>query len=501
MDSTQQGHGGPLASREARFTRLLPKNTRLYAEGALEDLAQMMIIDDDELKDGADAEENLAVPAGYTYLGQLVDHDLTFDAHSNFGSAANLRTPALDLDCLYGAGPEDQPYLYAPDGVSLLPNEEFAIDLLRWPSGNPTYGVAVIGDKRNDENSIICQLQLVMIKFHNAVVRYFHGIGLTKRELFERARQEVTWTYQRIVLEDYLRRVVNADTYCAFTQQHAKRSEAAYKLYKKSLRTNLPIEFVGAAYRFGHTMVRTGYRLNTETKKLVFDGSKLTVQSLVGFQPLPTSHLIDHWGRFFTPEHQAPKRNEPDPADNNPGVRLQWAYRIDPSLVSPLKNLPPNIGKGSLAALNLKRGNLPEYALATGQDFAAALGIPCLEAANLMVRFKTDKGFSFQSIGTVDARLLAETPLWFYILAEAQVPLLEHWNSLGQRDLTDADFRSGAASQSQLGPVGGRILMEVFNGLIDADERSFRGPAAKDWKPLIGGDISFWNLLKFAELV
>ena len=503
------GHG-LLGTREQRFVRLLPENPRPFDNGKLDALAAMMIIDDDELNDGADAEENLAVPAGYTYLGQFVDHDLTLDTTSNLAApgddASNTRTPTLDLDCLYGSGPADQPYMYASDGATLLPDDARATDLVRLPAGNPEYGRAVIGDKRNDENSIVCQIQLAMIKFHNAVVRQLKAQGVAKDQLFGRARREVTWTYQRVVLEDYLHRVVNNHTYDFFTQRRAEMGNAAYDLYKKPLRTNLPKEFVGAAYRYGHSMVRTGYRLNASTKKMVFNKTDSTLDSLIGFQPLPSTHVIDDWARFFTPDAGIPLKNIPPAVENNPAVRLQWAYKIDTSLVLPLAELPPSIADGaSLAALNLKRGNLPTYAIATGQAFAAALNEPPLGADDLMVKVKNPDGsFNYRSIGDADPRFLTDTPLWFYILAEAQVSTLKYWReqSPPKRDLTDEDFMSGPASRSQLGPVGGRILMEVFNGVVDDDDRSFRNsPAAVGWRPMIGDTITFWHLLRFSGLV
>jgi Animal haem peroxidase len=493
------GHG-VVGKREQGFTRLLPENPKAFDEASLARLAEMMIVTDDELNDGADAEENLAVPAGYTYFGQFVDHDLTLDTTSSFAAptaaASSLRTPALDLDCVYGAGPQDQPYMYDVDGATLLlpPGGR---DLMRQPAG--PRGRAVIGDKRNDENSIVCQIQLA--KFHNAVVAKIRDSGDTG-DLFERARKEVTWTYQRVVLEDYLLRIINTHTYDFFTQRRAALGEGAYDLYTADLRTNLPKEFVGAAYRFGHSMVRRGYRLNNETKRVIFvKGSDSTEDSLVGFQPLPASHLIDDWRRFFTPSFAIPVMNGPEPVENNPAVRLQWAYKIDPSLVDPLAALPPSVAGGaSLAALNLKRGNLPSYALATGQTFAAKLHEKPLGKDELMVRSEGENGSTFKSIGAADQRFLTETPLWFYILAEAQVPVLNYWREVGQRDLNAVDFASGPCSVSQLGPVGGRILMEVFNGIVDADDRSFRSAAPAGWVPIIGNDISFYAILKFIGL-
>ena len=60
----------------------------------------------------ARASRRAAIPAGFTYLGQFIDHDITFDP-TPFGAAprrpaalVNLRTPRLDLDSLYGGGPD-----------------------------------------------------------------------------------------------------------------------------------------------------------------------------------------------------------------------------------------------------------------------------------------------------------------------------------------------------------------------------------------------------------
>src|ERR1700733_620232 len=70
--------------------------------------------------DGPDAEES-GIPALYTYLGQFIDHDITFDPVSQLTKSqdpdglVDFRTPALDLDNVYGRGPGDQPYMY--DGL------------------------------------------------------------------------------------------------------------------------------------------------------------------------------------------------------------------------------------------------------------------------------------------------------------------------------------------------------------------------------------------------
>jgi len=77
----------------------------------------------------------------------------------------DYRTPGFDLDCLYGRGPNDQPYLYERDGVRLalgapLIKPDLAGDL---PDG---YDLP-----RNDENVIIAQLHSIFMRFHNRLRR------------------------------------------------------------------------------------------------------------------------------------------------------------------------------------------------------------------------------------------------------------------------------------------------------------------------------------------
>src|ERR1700688_2036498 len=120
----------------------------------------------DPPKDGNDPEES-GIPALYTYLGQFIDHDITFDPMSSLmqqsdpDALTDFRTPAFDLDNVYGRGPSDQPYLYDNGRTFLLGDkigggsDPNARDLSR-NNANPRR--AIIGDPRNDENSIVSQL-------------------------------------------------------------------------------------------------------------------------------------------------------------------------------------------------------------------------------------------------------------------------------------------------------------------------------------------------------
>jgi hypothetical protein len=562
---SDSGHGS-VGTREQAFTALLNPRDKSYPIDKLAALAEKMKGEVDTVKDGPDPEENLWVPAGYTYFGQFIDHDLTFDNTSSLNPddagkqdrvPTNLRTPRLDLDCLYGDGPAAQPYMYAEDGATLLyggtgqliqsidetgklVQETASWDLLRAPNGR-----AIIGDKRNDENSIVCQIQLSFIKFHNAVVEKLKTQNPktwnVPDDLFKSARNEVRWAYQRLVVEDFLPRIIKEDVLRDL--QYPMNGKREYALYTEDKRANLPREFVAAAYRFGHSGVRTGYRLNGEagepggTRLSIFPSSTDTNQdtdSLLGFDPLPKHHVIDDWSRFFplTPPKEPTEDNCGEVFDEpgNGVVRLQYAYKLDPTLVDPLAVLPravagtsttkeaaaalgkdipirPDPQRPSLALLNLLRGN--SYRLPSGQAVLAVLqerlsptlkgvNITGLEPTQLCTRQpgSQDNFFKFEPI---DPEFANDTPLWFYILAEAQAPLV---TALSTNEFSADELLKAGTNKTQLGWVGGRIVAEVFYGLLDSDSESYVNAAPKDWAPIWTTDtnknVIFANLLKFA---
>src|SRR4051794_15429233 len=172
------------------------------------------VADDDE--NVAKLGSHLRLPAGYTYFGQFVDHDITFDPVSSLtrqndpDGLVDYRTPRFDLDSLYGRGPADQPYLYEPDGLHLTLGRNVSEDIrTQGPDlQRVASGRAIIGDPRNDENLIVSQLQVAFIRFHNAVLDHVgaeHG-DLSKDDVFKLAQQTVRWHYQWVVVHDYLRR-------------------------------------------------------------------------------------------------------------------------------------------------------------------------------------------------------------------------------------------------------------------------------------------------------
>lgn len=168
-----------------------------------------------------DDEENTGIAAGYTYLGQFIDHDITFDPSSLLmqmndpDSLVDFRTPRLDLDSVYGRGPADQPYLYIDGkfrlGKQLLelnkPSPSRDLPRYRDPENPATAARALIGDKRNDENVIVSQLHGIFMRLHNRLMDEPKLKGAT----FDEVQRMVRWHYQYVVLNDFLPRICGAE--------------------------------------------------------------------------------------------------------------------------------------------------------------------------------------------------------------------------------------------------------------------------------------------------
>lgn len=407
------------------FGRLFPDLPALYTHSSLiEALGKPGgLMDGDKTPDSD-------IPAGYTFFAQFVDHDVTLDVQSQLDSdwvqdvdkLANFRSASLDLDCVYGFGPDASPHLYnnAKPGKLLTGTRKNPDDLARAPDGT-----ALIGDPRNDENIFVNQMQNVFIKLHNR----FIDDGLE----FEDAQRECRYHYQYVVLHDLLKRVCDPDTY----------KFAIDKLYRHDFplcygadehgKLAMPVEFSTAAYRFGHSMVRSKYTIKQKTpggserRKVIdlFDEEFLTE----GFTPIPPTIRVD-WS-LLLPIGRA----KPD-----------MSKAIDGKLATELNNLPflspgePNPNKRSLAFRNLLRGR--SLGLPSGQAVAEAFA-DCgyaIEAEKLSLSKRQFPGID--KLSTKDrAALECETPLFFYLLAEG-------------------------GKKNSLGPTGSAILLEVFGGML-----------------------------------
>lgn len=479
-----RGADAPRTSRtfEGRFGRIFRSlRPATHTSEDLEKLAMNMVADLEPGSDKEDAEENSGIASGYTYLGQFIDHDLTFDPVSSLDKVndpealTDFRTPRFDLDCVYGRGPDDQPYLYEDDGIRML--------LGRQLTGNPkdpkaqdvprnSRGRALIGDKRNDENTIVSQLQAGFLRFHNRVAAVMAGAS------FAQIQRAVRWHYQWVVLNDFLPTIAgkkNFDDIFPKGTGNVVENPPDLRFFHPRHEGFIPIEFSAAAYRFGHSMVRPDYRLSQTIPR--FPIFSATGESLVGFREFPANWAID-WSLFF-----------PGVANNskprNPAERVQPAYKIDTSLVNPLGNLPAAVASNpsSLVLRNLRRGLM--MSLPSGQDAARAMGLDPIPDAQLRIGKATEEDAAGNpAITDISASFADNAPLWCYILAEAQQQF--------KKDKTPI----------HLGPVGGRIVAETIVGLLMSDGHSYLSQFPK-WKPfpaftLKDGTFRMAELLKAA---
>lgn len=434
-------------------------------------------------KPAVDVQPDSSIPAIFTYIGQFIDHDITFDTHSgDLGVTANrvpfssrnavlnqlknLRTSLFDLDSVYGSGSKKDSLnsnkfaLASVDPTGPIPvgTNSFgtALDLPRLPP-HPTDETkdraAIIADPRNDENLIISQLQVAFLRAHNALI--------DKGFSFIKAKKTLIQHYQWMVLYDYLPNVVDNAILTS--------TIASNKVYQPQFLNfpayRMPLEFSAAAFRFGHSMIRDTYNWNSvfpaATLQQLFTFTALS-GNLAGLPQLPHNWVAD-WKRMVA----------------GPNIS-NHARRIDTLLAPTLANLPPDPGAGlptpptrhrRLAERNLVRGY--RLRLPTGQAVANHLGMIPLTPAQLKSSVPANQWKALKA-----AKFEKRTPLWFYILAEAA-------------------HRGG----DKLGPVGSTIVAETIVGLVRGSKYSVLSDPT--WKPTLGygGTFQIQDLLRLANVL
>jgi heme peroxidase len=387
--------------------------------------------------------DNLTHTAGTTFMGQFLDHDVTFDATTQLGQPAkpesvpNARSPRFDLDTVYGAGPVASGHLYDGSDPIKLRIESGGLfeDVPRRADGG-----AILGDPRNDANLMVAGLQAAFILFHNRVVDWVRAEGTlhADADVFAAARRLTTWHYQWLIVHEFLPLFIGQplvdDIMTNGPRYFAPAKGQAY----------IPIEFSGAAYRFGHSMVRPSYRANLAGDNgqpffpLLFDPTqdgKADPDDLRGGARARRRFI--GWQTFFDFGDGEIKRNK----------------RIDTKLSTPLFTLPLNAIATHDAPTSLAQRNLLRHltwALPSGQTIARQMDADVLSPADLDELAGLGVGFE------------QHTPLWYYVLKEAEV------------------MEDGL----HLGPVGGRIVGEVFLGLLRADPDSYLA-MLPNWRPTL----------------
>ena len=419
-----------------RFSRVGPRGRELQRALARK-LAKAMVTFDEQPEGD--------VPAGYTYLGQFIDHDLTMDVTDvRLGedvTAAELlqaRSPSLDLDSLYGAGPSDpeSALFYEADGLHLKTGDTLRVGPDREKVGHdlPRVGTggaankrrALIPDKRNDENLIVAQTHLAMIHFHNRVVDKLPA-STPPAQKFRRARKQVTLHYHWLLRHDFLPRIVQKRVLDDVFANGRKLVEPSAS--PTSVPT-MPIEFSVAGFRLGHSMVRTAYDWNRrfpgEAGSLFYMFDFSALGGTLGGNSKLASNWIADWRRMY----DFPGDGHPDLGGPN-GANL--ANRIDTLIADPLKFLPASVfgereediefddPARNLAFRNLVRGSMLK--LASGQQMVEhlnSLGVNVQPLTRNQI-LRGSSGARLSALSNAEKDTLAtRTPLWFYILREAE---------------------------------------------------------------------------------
>jgi Animal haem peroxidase len=444
-----------------RFSRMGPSGVgKQLGEGARKRLGEAMA------RAGGG---NSQIPAGFTYLGQFIDHDLTFDktdvmlgANVTPAQLLQARSPSLDLDSLYGAGPQDpgSAKFYEADGLHLKMGKttgptKNGFDLPRG-AGNTAAKKrkAIIPDPRNDENLAVAQTHLAMIRFHNRVVDTQLG-GVPDAQKFDRAREIVTKHYQWMIRTDYLPRIARKAVVDNVFTGGRKAFEAGAAPTDVP---TMPIEFSIAGFRLGHAMVRANYNWNK-----IFDNGGGTLDLLFTFSATggnlgSDTRLASIWIADFRRLYDFGEANKPNLTV--PASKFNRAMRIDTRIVDPLQHLPPqtvglpnstgfNDRRRNLAFRNLTRAKMVK--LATGQQMQRFLKNKGVTIPRLTKQQIRDGNNGADLSGLTAAQreaVLKNTPLWFYVLREAEL------------------------NGGKLSGVGARIVAETFHRAIEGSTHS-----------------------------
>jgi hypothetical protein len=405
----------------ARYRRLFDRLPPLEVdEEALHALGRADGPCDDTSAEGV-ADSNVA--AGWPFFGQFIAHDITADRspighRTDPSQIRNFRVPRANLEGVYGSGPVGSPYLYDKDDPAKLLLGEGGHDVPR-----NHQGIALLGDQRNDVHLFVSQMQVGFIRTHNRIVDRLRADGMAEADVFEEARRTTTWHYQWVILTEFLPLLVG-------DQLVGELLDGGWTLLRPEEAPYIPFEFADAAYRYGHSQIRDAYRVNRDF------GPVPVFPDLMGFGAVPLERTIDWTLQFDLPGNGAAQRSK----------------KIDGTLTRCLISMPRQVtgeeegsDYSSLANRDLQRGQA--VGLASGEAVAREMGVEPL---------------SPDQIGLAASGWEYETPLWLYVLKEADA-------------LENGD---------RLGPVGGPIVAEVLVGIIESDPESFRS-VDPSWRPTL----------------
>ena len=403
--------------------------------------------------------------AGTTFVGQFLDHDVTFDNTSRLGVVTeptrtpNTRDPRLNLDSVYGGGPSVSPQLYSSSDRAKFRIGSGGLfeDLPR--NRDLT---AIIADPRNDENLMISGLHAAFLLAHNRTVDLRRANGLPG-DPWSGSQRTIMHHWQWIVVKEFLPQIVGR----SLVDDILRNGRRWYRFSNPTM----PVEFQTGAYRFGHSLIRPSYRAN--------------LQGDPGGNPATGAPA------FFGLIFDRAGEGQADPVDLRGGARARRRFigwqtffdfggdqtqhvrpnkLIDTNISTPLFRLPLAAIPSRDAPTSLPQRNLLRHltwSLPSGQRIAASTGSPVLGSRH------------FPELRQYGIGLDASTPLWYYILREASV------------------LNNGV----RLGPVGGRIIAETIIGMLQLDKSSYLNTRFRPSLPSqTPGTFTMTDLLRWARV-
>ena len=442
--------------RTWRFTRLVRSSTSVSYDD-IERLAAAI---------ARDSDNSNGVPAAYTYFGQFIAHDLTElrrppvvsdDGELDLSLLGQARKPVLDLDSIYGAGLDDSIVPYERETGKFVLGRTAARsrrkrhrDLPRRPDGTP-----LIPEARNDENLLVAQMHVMFLHFHNRLIEHYqalHGANVGAEELFGLARREAILTYQSIVLFDFARRLLPSKVFDAVVTAGEGRL-----LKRDKTDPAIAVEFSGAAFRMGHSMVQDRYDFGGSARIVEFaDLFGMTGRGILSDDVLLPERMIVPWRKFLQFESNSDPSCQIGRSDNQ-------ASRVDTSIADAMRHIPHHCGHGNIIAVNLQRGK--ELQLATGQEVCTYL---LSEHSDVAEKVDLAAVPPEELLNDIDiessSTLRSATPLWAYVLSEARHYVREN----------------GPQCLATLGTLGGWIVADGLRAAMEMAETSL---SDEDWTP------------------
>ncbi len=450
--------------------------------------------------------DNPRIPSGYTYLLQLVAHDLV-DTTVPFWAAAeagvpsrNMRNQTLVLDTLYGGGPTICPMAFEPNGI--MPDSRTQLRLGKVldadrigatgacpyrdtarlkvpnapPEGEPDDASQVfLADSRNDSSTLLGQIVVLFSIVHNAIVARLEALGPQQR--FAHASTAVRSMYYGIIRNDLMKLLLHETVY---TTLNARKLDSNDWLWKGP---GIPLEFSHGAYRVGHAMVRPFYKFN--------DGNTFPVAGVLQGpipgedvrSPLPSTWIVE-WSKFF-----------PLGATPNYSLKLSIHQQLPldfQGLFNPIAaNSPDHITlRDWLSAANARTARIDVLIQAAAQRYP---DLKCLDGTAIqqwlakLVHSSAGTAAAKAAVTDNAALLATDLPLPLYILLESQLdPAIAgaHMGPLGSVIVGETIFRrlvTGEAELASLLPAARQALGTDWDHIQSVTSMPDLVRLAEDW--------------------